>query len=303
MPQLVEFPSGDTTLRGWLYSWPGAAHKRALVVMSHGFSATIAGMVADRFADVFHDAGLSVLLYDHRSFGLSDGQPRWQIDPFAQAREYRHALDFALSLPGIDPGRIALWGDSLSGGAAIAAAAVDRRVAAVVVQVPACGSELPPPDADGSLFDTACRPFLDGNTPGYEVAQRGPMPVVSCDQAGTPSLLSPMTAYRWFIEYGGRHGTGWENRAAVLVAKAPACWQPALCAAHVRAPSMFVIAPEDEMPGASPEVALAAYARAPEPKELCEIAGGHFGLLHHPSRLFDIASRAEAEFLIRHLGS
>lgn len=303
MHQLVEFRSGDDTLRGWLYAWPQASRKRALVIMSHGFSATIGGMVADRFAEVFHDAGLSVLLYEHRSFGISDGLPRCEIDPFAQAREYRHAVDFALSLPGIDSERIALWGDSLSGGAAISAAAVDRRVAAVVVQVPACGSELPPPDADGSLFDSACRPFLDsGGTPDYEVTQRGPMPVVSCDQTGTPSLLTPLTAYRWFIEYGGRHGTQWENRASLLVAEAPARWQPALCAAHLHAPSMFVIASEDEMPGANPQVAMEAFDRAPEPKELCEIAGGHFGLLHYPSQLFDIASQAETQFLIRHLG-
>ena len=303
MHQLVEFPSEGAILRGHLYARSAESGKRALVIMAHGFSATISGMVADCFAQVFHDAGLSVLLFDHRGFGISDGQPRCEIDPFAQAREYSHALTFALSLPGIDPERIALWGDSLSAGAAICAAAVDHRVAAVVAQVPACGSEAPPPDTDGALFDQCCRPFLDPTaTNSYRVTHRGPMPVVSSDQSGTPSLLTPLTAYRWFIEYGGRHGTRWENRASLLVANRPADWQPVLCAAHLKVPSMFVIATNDEMPGANTEVALEAFHRAVNPKELCEIDGGHFGLLHHPSELFNLASRAQARFLVRHLG-
>lgn len=303
MNQLVEFASDGATLRGRLYAWPEASRKRALVIMAHGFSATISGMVADRYADVFHAAGLSVLLFDHRGFGISDGLPRREIDPFAQAREYSKALDFAQSLAGIDAKRIALWGDSLSAAAAISAAAVDHRVAAVVAQVPACGSELPPPDIDAGLFDQGCRPYLDPRTrPSYRVTKRGPMPVVSYDQVGMPSLLTPLTAYRWFIEYGGRYGTRWENRATLLTADGPATWRPALCAAHMRAPSMFVIATDDEMPGANTDVALEAFRRAPGPKELCEIDGGHFGLLHHPGEVFDHASRAQTRFLIRHLG-
>jgi uncharacterized protein len=301
--RLIEFMSEGTTLRGRLYSWGEASRPRPLVIMSHGFSATISGMVADRFAEAFYEAGLAVLLYDHRSFGLSDGIPRCEIDPFAQAREYRHALDFAAALPGIDPGRMALWGDSLSGGAAIAAAAVDSRVSAVVVQVPACGSDAPPPDVDGTLFKAGCVPYLaDSPPPVYPVRRHGPMPVVSFDQAGTPSHLTPLTAYRWFIEYGGRHGTGWTNRATVSIPEAPARWQPVLCAAHIKAPALFLIARDDEMPGAAPGVAIEAFERTPSTKELCEIEGGHFGLLHHPSFLFGLASRAETRFLIRHLG-
>jgi len=37
------------------------------------------------------------------------------------------------------------------------------------------------------------------------------MPVVSDNQVRRPSPLQPLTAYRWFIEYGGRLGTQWVN--------------------------------------------------------------------------------------------
>jgi uncharacterized protein len=300
--RIVEFDSEGTTLRGRLYEWTEVSRPRPVVIMAHGFSATITGMVADRFAEVFYDAGFTVLLYDHRSFGISDGAPRCEIDAFGQARGYRSAIDFAAGLRSVDPDRIALWGDSLSGGAVIAAGAVDPRVAAVVAQVPACGAAAPPHDPGGSMFDSTCRPFLDCNRSTQAVTGKGPMPVVSFDQAGTPSLLTPITAYRWFIEYGGRHGTNWVNQASVVAPSEPASWQPVLCAAHLQAPSLFVIASDDEMPGADPEVARMAFENAPQPKEVCEIEGGHFGLLHHPSALFDLASSAERSFLLRYLG-
>ena len=60
--------------------------------MAHGLSATISGMTADRYAEVFRDAGFAVLLFDHRNFGISDGEPRQQINKWVQARGYRDAM-------------------------------------------------------------------------------------------------------------------------------------------------------------------------------------------------------------------
>ena len=70
MYDLVEFPSCDVTLRGRMYR--GVNNQRPCVVMAHGTSATIS-MVADSYAEAIHDAGFSVLLYDHANFGGSDG--------------------------------------------------------------------------------------------------------------------------------------------------------------------------------------------------------------------------------------
>ena len=66
-------------------------------------------------------------------------------------------------------------------------------------------------------------------------------------------------------------------------------------------PAHFAIGPDDEMPGASPAVARTAYERLAGPKELLEIEGGHFGLLYHPGAVFDRVSRAQRDFLVRHL--
>jgi fermentation-respiration switch protein FrsA (DUF1100 family) len=301
MFRTVEFPSQGAALRGRLYLRPDWARRTPIVIMAHGFSATISGMVADRYAETFYAAGLGVLLYDHRNFGFSGGEPRQEINRWVQARGYRDALNFVAALPEVDPDRIAIWGDSMSAGETILVGAIDPLVRAVVVQVPACGDVAPPPDPDGSLFASIRTFFLTGDVSGATERITGPLPVVSSDQRGTPSLLAPLTAYRWFIEYGGRHGTKWENWATVVAPAAPAPYHPALCAPHLTAPLLMVMSPEDEMPGARPGIARMTFDAAPGPKELFEITGGHFGLLHYPSAAFDQASTVQRDFLIRHL--
>lgn len=269
--------------------------------MTHGFSATIDGMVADRYAEVCRDAGIAALLYDHPGFGRSGGEPRLQINAWRQGRGYVHAIDHLQALPEVDPRRVAVWGDSMSGAAAIVVAAVDERVRAMVAQVPACGDHPPPEDPDDSLFARMRETLLHGELGATPEGTIGPLPVVSADQIGTPSLLTPITAFRWFVEFGGRDGTNWQNRATWVSPRSIGPYDPVLAAAHVTVPAQLAIAVDDEMPGASPAVARTAYERLDRPKELLEIDGGHFGLLYHPGALFDQVSRAQRDFLVRHL--
>ena len=298
MSQIVEFPSEGATLRGRLYVRPKSSRPAPVVIMAHGFSATLRGMTADRYAEVLADAGFCVLLYAHRNFGISDGEPRQEINKWTQARGYRDAMTFVATRPEIDAERIALWGDSMSAAETLVVGAIDPRVKAVVAQVPACGDNPPPADADGSLFAAIREKLLDGDVSGTRENTFGPLPVVSCDQRGTPSLLKSPTAFRWFIEHGCRFGTKWDNWATLV---APATPNAVLCAAHLQAPVLFVISPEDEMGGCNPAVARMAFDVVPGPKELFETAGGHFGVLYHPSVLFDEASRVQREFLLRNL--
>ena len=74
-----------------------------------------------------------------------------------------------------------------------------------------------------------------------------------------------------------------------------------LCAAHHQAPLLIVLSPDDEMGGCNPAITRMAFEVAPGPKELVETAGGHFGMLYHPSPLFDRAAAAQRAFLFRHL--
>jgi pimeloyl-ACP methyl ester carboxylesterase len=291
----VTFESEGAEMAGWLYS-PDTSPPWPVVVMAHGFSAT-KEMVADRYADAFADAGLGVLLYDHRGFGASGGEPRQRIDPWLQARGYRDALSFVATVEGVDPSRIAVWGDSYSSGPALVVAAIDDRVAALVVQVPALGETAPPADPDGTLRDSIEERVRAGASEPTADEIAGPMPVVWDDQDRRPSALKPETAFRWFNGYGTRSDTNWTNEVTIVRPTNPG-WYPGLFA-----PDVFVASPDDEMVRSSPEAARDTYERIDGPTEWVEIPGGHFGLLYYPSETFVTASSAQAQFLTRTLRS
>lgn len=212
--------------------------------MAHGFSATIKGMVADRYAEKFYEAGFPLLLYDHHNFGISGGEPRHEISLWTQARGHRDAITYVSTLPEIDASRIAIWGDSVSGAEVIVVGSFDARVKAIVAQVPPCGGEPPPPDPDGLLFASIREAFLSGDASGTPGTTTGPLPVVSFDQRSIPSMLTPLTAFRWVIEYGGRYGTMWENSGTFVAPATPAPFHPGLCAPHIGAPLRMIIAQE-----------------------------------------------------------
>lgn len=99
-------------------------------------------MVTSEAAEHFHKAGFTVLSYDPRSTGESDGTPRNEIHPSHNVEDYHDALSFLKCLPIVDPARIAIWGYSLSGTVALCAAALDKRFRAVVAVAPTTVWEL-----------------------------------------------------------------------------------------------------------------------------------------------------------------
>ena len=127
----VELSADGVTLRGWLYLPESAEAPLPTIVMAHGFSAVKEQHLGD-FAEAFASSGLSVLVFDNRNFGASDGEPRQEIDPVLQVRDYRHAITFARTLPEVDGERIGVWGTSFSGGHVLMVGAIDRRVKCVV---------------------------------------------------------------------------------------------------------------------------------------------------------------------------
>jgi uncharacterized protein len=295
----VEFHSEDATLRGRLYTPKRFSRSLPAVVMTHGFSATIT-MTIDRYAEALCSEGFAVLLYDHRNFGISDGEPRRHVNPWLQARGYRDALSYLEGLDEIDAERLALWGDSASSAVAIVIAAIDDRVKAVSLQTPALGRTPPPEDPDGTRFQRIKETLLRGNI-NSTGKMEGPMPVVSFDPLRHPSAFEPLTAYRWFMEYGGRLGTNWVNDVTRVMPNTPEPWNAVVCAPHVKVPVLMIVSPQDEMAGASPKLARMMYEDLAGAKEWMEIDGGHFGLLYYPSELFEQASGAQCRFFKSHL--
>ena len=113
---------------------PDDASSIPIVVMAHGLSGTRRDRLGP-FAERFAAAGIASLVFDHRGFGDSGGEPDL-FHPARQLEDWRAAIAFARTQHSIDPERVATFGSSMGAGNALAAAAQDPRVIACIGQVP-----------------------------------------------------------------------------------------------------------------------------------------------------------------------
>jgi hypothetical protein len=114
----VYFGSSDGThLHGWLLpARQEAGEPRGTVVFMHGNGQNVSAHIASVYW--MPAAGFHVFLFDYRGYGTSHGKPT--LDDVH--RDAEAALRRAATLPGVDPQRIVVFGQSLGG--AIAATAV-----------------------------------------------------------------------------------------------------------------------------------------------------------------------------------
>jgi fermentation-respiration switch protein FrsA (DUF1100 family) len=297
MRQDVEFKTEDgITLRGWHYLPDNRSGKVPTIVMAHGFSA-VKEMYLDRFAEAFANAGLGSIVFDNRNFGASDGQPRQEIDPWQQVRDYRDAITFAETLEATDPERIGIWGSSYSGGHVLVVGANDRRVKCVVAQVPlisghANARRLIRADYIAGLqkmFDGDRRARMQGKPPAM-------LPVVSEDPAGPAALPTP-DSWTFFTETGRTRAQSWRNEVTLRSVEMFMEYEPGSYVGFISpTPLMMVVALGDHLTVA--DQALAAYERALAPKRLVTLPSGHFDAYVAG---FDAASRAATEWFVQHL--
>jgi fermentation-respiration switch protein FrsA (DUF1100 family) len=293
----IEFDGEGATLRGWFYKPDDADGDVPCIVMTHGFSA-IKEMHLDEYAEVFCDAGLACVLYDHRGFGASDtapGRPRLEIDPWEQVRDYSHAITYAQLRPEVDAGRIGVWGSSYSAAHAYVVGAIDRRVKAVCGQVPLISGR--------RTFEMLVR--IDNWAATWELLQadrlaraRGEapamMPVVDEDPTA-PSALPTPDSYEFFSGY---EGTSWKNEVTLRTLELFQGYEPGEYIKRISpTPLLMVVAPNDRL--VAGELAFEAFETASHPKKLVVVPGGHFDAYVGPG--FEISSGAAREWFVEHL--
>ncbi|MEU1998253.1 alpha/beta fold hydrolase [Nocardia gamkensis] len=290
----VEFLSGGVTLRGWLYRPERASRDTALVVMTHGF-AGVKEWVAP-FAEVFSNAGLACLVYDHPGFGTSDGEPRQEVDPIRQIEGYRDAITFAQTLDGIQPDRIGVWGTSYAGGHVLVVAATDRRVRAVVSQVPLTNGWA----TFRSLVPSIMLPTVHEAIAADRRARASGKPhemIKAASADSTEFVAMPGTeVYQWLMAHGPQVPT-WRNEVTLSSVDKFQSYAPEAFLRRVSpTPLLMVITDQDTLTPS--DIALQSYAEALEPKQLALIPGGHFAVYEEQ---FQRASCVARDFLLAKL--
>lgn len=85
------------------------------------------------YAARLQDAGYTVLTFDHRNFGESQGTPRHHLDTYQQVEDLKNAVSYLLTRDDVDPGRLGLACVCLGAGYGLEVAAMDRRVKALAL--------------------------------------------------------------------------------------------------------------------------------------------------------------------------
>jgi fermentation-respiration switch protein FrsA (DUF1100 family) len=295
----IEFNAEGTILRGWLYRPEGAGDAPVPgIVMAHGFSAVKENYL-DSFAEVFADAGFAVLVFDNRNFGASDGEPRQEIDPWAQVRDYRHAITYLCTLPGIDRERIGVWGSSYSGGHVIVLGAIDKRIKCVVSQVPLASGSRNLARLVRSDFVAGLREGLDADREARFAGKEPAMLPVVAEDPMAPSALPTPDSWKWFTETAELRAPSWRNEVTLRSVEMLMEYEPESYIDRI-APTPFcmVVAAKDHLTPA--DLALSAYEKALEPKQVVLLPGGHFDA--YTGDGFAQSSGAARDWFVTHLG-
>ena len=267
----------------WLYPAASSGAAAPAVVMAHGLSGTRRDGLGP-FAERFATAGIAALLFDHRGFGDSGGEPD-RFEPRRQLEDWRAAIARARALPGIDPARVATFGSSMGGGNALAAAVDDGKIAAVVSQVPFL---------DLWLQAHRSGPRVSARTLAAAARGRHLPAVGQPDEAAFINAPDAEAGWRQVVANG--EDSRWRNRVSSrwLLGRP---YRPGRLASRLRCPWLVCVGEADRV--ARPGPAIAAARRAPHGELRTYPGVDHFDVYDGPQ--FEAVVTDEVEFLCRHL--
>jgi len=251
--------------------------------MAHGLSGTRRDRLG-AFAERFAAAGIAALVFDHRGFGDSGGELDL-FHPARQLQDWSAAIAFARSLPGIDGERLATFGSSMGGGNALAAAANDTRVAAVISQVPFL-----------DIWHQAHRSSLRVTSQMLVAAALGRHLLVAGQPDEAAFINAPHGEAGWRHVVGIGEDSRWRNRASArwLLGRP---YRPARYASKLHCPWLVCVGEADQVAKPGPAIAAARRARLGELRTYPGV--DHFDIYDGPQ--YEAVVGDELSFLRRHL--
>jgi fermentation-respiration switch protein FrsA (DUF1100 family) len=267
----ITLPSDGIPLAGHIYRPPhaGPGQPTPGIVMC-GPSSSVKEQTLPHYGERFADAGYTVLTFDPRGFGESEGEPRFHYDPWLVISDYVNAAAHLLRRDDIDPARVAAVGVCMGGGYALATAARERRLAACVSIAGGYdigGTMQGAIGADGlATYLRAANELHDRSRGGGEIAY---IPTIArALSEDVPAALMPVAeAYSYYARTSRDHAPtwSWQTTAASLE---PFLTFNAMSQAPFVAPTPLLIVHGTTDAVLLPEKAQATFDAATGPKDL-----------------------------------
>ena len=209
------------------------------------------------------------------------------------------AITYASTLPEVDAGRIGVWGSSYSGGHVLVVGAIDRRVKAVVSQVPLISGRDNVHALVRSDFRAGFREMFDADRLARYDGAAPQMVAVVAEDPLAPSALPTPDSWQWFTETAATRAPSWRNEVTLRTVEMLGEYEPGVYLPWISpTPLLILVAQEDHL--TLSEFAIAAFQRANEPRKLVIMPGGHFDAYVEG---FEESSSAARDFLVEHLGA
>lgn len=215
--RLVRFPSDGLSLAGHLYRPPGAeAMRRTPAIVMCGPASSVKEQTLPHYAERFADDGYTVLTFDPRTFGESEGEPRCYYDPAQIIADYSNAVSYLLTRDDVDTDQVSVVGICMGGGYAVSTAARDKRIRSAVSVAGGfdIGSTfLANLGVDG--FAAFMRQINDLVTNEYQTGEVQYIPAIAPDLSGGLAFMPNPEAYGYYDRTSRTEAPTWENRVAV----------------------------------------------------------------------------------------
>ncbi|WP_194827920.1 alpha/beta hydrolase [Nocardia sp. XZ_19_231] len=280
----LTFVSGADRCAAWWYPAGGVSRPGPVIVMAHGLSGTRRDRLG-AFAERFAAAGFAALVFDHRGFGDSGGEPDLFV-PARQLEDWRAAIAYARTRSEVDALRVVTFGSSMGGGNALAAAAEDPAIAAAISQVPFL-----------DIISQAYRGPLTVRLRTLLTAVRGGyLPAVG--QPHEPAFINaPDSDHGWRRVVSLGEDSRWRNRVSArwLLGRP---FRPARAARDLHCPWLVCVGEQDQV--AAPGPAIRAARRAPRAELRLYPGVDHFDIYDGPQHEAVVAD--QIAFLHRHVG-
>jgi uncharacterized protein len=199
--------------------------------------------------------------------------------------------------PDLDPKRIGIWGSSYSGGHVFVVGAIDRRVKAVVSQVPLISGRANLRALVRADFIAGFREMFDADRLARFQGQPPAMVAVVDKDPLAPSALPTPDSWEWFSETGNTRAPAWRNEVTLRSVEMFTEYEPGTYLPYISpTPLLLVVAEGDHL--TLSELAIAAFDTAHQPKELIILPGGHFDAY---TKDFEASSGPARDWFSRHL--